>query len=152
MWPWPTPPCASARRGDRRAGRRRAGRVHAPGVRDPEAASHDLIEALMLAYIPADAVAGVLGGSGIKPVVLGALVGAPAYLNGYAAVPLVDALLAQGMAPGAAMSFVLAGGVSCIPAAVAVWALVKPRVFAAYIGIALAGSLIAGLVWGALAI
>ena len=63
---------------------------------------------------------------------LGALVGAPAYLNGYAAVPLIDALLTQGMAPGAAMSFVIAGGVSCIPAAIAVWALVKPRVFAAY--------------------
>ena len=111
-----------------------------------------MIEALMLAYIPAEAVASVLGGEGIKPVILGALVGAPAYLNGYAAVPLVDALLAQGMAPGAAMSFVLAGGVSCIPAAIAVWALVKPRIFAAYLGIALIGSLIAGLVWGMLVI
>lgn len=110
-----------------------------------------MIEALMLEYIPAETVAGVLGGEGIKPVVLGALVGAPAYLNGYAAVPLVDALLAQGMAPGAAMSFVLAGGVSCIPAAVAVWALVKPRVFMAYLGIAFVGSLTAGLVWGVIA-
>lgn len=111
-----------------------------------------MIEALMLAYIPAETIATVLGGQGIWPVFLGALVGAPAYLNGYAAVPLVDALLAQGMAPGAAMSFMLAGGVSCIPAAVAVWALVKPRVFAAYLGIAMAGSLLAGLVWGFLAI
>ncbi|MBT8416640.1 MAG: permease [Silicimonas sp.] len=107
-----------------------------------------MIEALMLAYIPAETIATVLGGQGVWPVVLGALVGAPAYLNGYAAVPLVDALLAQGMANGAAMSFMLAGGVSCIPAAVAVWALVKPRVFAAYIGIAFAGSLMAGLAWG----
>ena len=110
-----------------------------------------MIEALMLAYVPAEVIAGVLGGAGVMPVVLGALVGAPAYLNGYAAVPLVDALLAQGMAPGAAMSFVLAGGVSCIPAAVAVWALVKPRVFFAYLSIALVGSLIAGLIWGAIA-
>lgn len=110
-----------------------------------------MLEALMLAYVPAESIAGVLGGEGIKPVVLGALVGAPAYLNGYAAVPLVDALLSQGMAPGAAMSFVLAGGVSCIPAAVAVWALVKPRVFGAYLGIAFVGSLIAGLIWGVLA-
>lgn len=110
-----------------------------------------MIEALMLAYVPAETIASVLGGEGLKPVFLGALVGAPAYLNGYAAVPLVDALLAQGMAPGAAMSFVLAGGVSCIPAAIAVWALVKPRVFAAYLGIALVGSLAAGLVWGTIA-
>lgn len=110
-----------------------------------------MIESLMLAYIPAEVIASVLGGQGLWPVVLGALVGAPAYLNGYAAVPLVDALLAQGMAPGAAMSFMLAGGVSCIPAAVAVWALVKPRVFGAYLGIATVGSLLAGLAWGVLA-
>ncbi len=110
-----------------------------------------MFEALMLAYVPAEMIAGVLGGEGLRPIFLGALVGAPAYLNGYAAVPLVDALLEQGMAPGAAMSFVLAGGVSCIPAAIAVWALVKPRVFAAYIGIAIIGALLAGLTWGAIA-
>lgn len=106
-----------------------------------------MIEALMLAYVPAEAISSVLGGDGFQPVILGALVGAPAYVNGYAAIPLVDALLAQGMAPGAAMSFVIAGGVSCVPAAVAVWALVKPRVFVAYLSIAFVGSLLAGLAW-----
>lgn len=110
-----------------------------------------LIESLMLEYVPAELIAGFLGGSGLKPILLGALVGAPAYLNGYAAVPLVQALLEQGMSNGAAMSFVIAGGVSCIPAAVAVWALVKPRVFAAYLGIAVTGAVIAGTIWGAVA-
>ncbi len=110
-----------------------------------------LIEALMLRYVPAELIADLLGGPGAWPVLLGALVGAPAYLNGYAAVPLVDALLAQGMAEGAAMSFVIAGGVSSIPAALAVWALVKPRVFAAYLGIALLGAVLAGFTWGAMA-
>lgn len=106
-----------------------------------------LIESLMLTYVPADWIAGVLGGEGFMPILLGAVVGAPAYLNGYAAVQLVDGLLSQGMAPGAAMSFVIAGGVTCIPAAVAVWALVKPRVFAAYVGLAVVGALMAGSVW-----
>jgi uncharacterized membrane protein YraQ (UPF0718 family) len=110
-----------------------------------------MIEALMLAYIPASLIASVLGGEGLQPIALGALIGMPAYLNGYAAVPLVQALLSQGMVQGAAMAFVLAGGVSCIPAAIAVWALVKPRVFAAYLGIALTGSFIAGIIWGAVA-
>jgi uncharacterized membrane protein YraQ (UPF0718 family) len=110
-----------------------------------------VIEALMLHYVPAEWIAGVLGGTGVMPILLGALVGAPAYLNGYAAVPLVDALLAQGMTQGAAMSFVIAGGVSCIPAAIAVWALVKPRVFAAYLGFALVGAIIAGMLWQAIA-
>ncbi len=110
-----------------------------------------MIEALMLAYVPAELIATVLGGEGLRPIALGALIGMPAYLNGYAAVPLVEALLTQGMVQGAAMAFVLAGGVSCIPAAVAVWALVKPRVFMAYLGIALTGSFIAGLVWSFIA-
>ena len=110
-----------------------------------------VIEALMLNYVPAELIASVLGGSGIKPILMGALVGAPAYLNGYAAVPLVDALLAQGMTQGAAMSFVISGGVSCIPAAIAVWALVKPRVFAAYLGFAITGAVIAGAIWQAVA-
>jgi len=74
-----------------------------------------------------------------------------AYLNGYAAVGLLGGLIEQGMAQGAAMAFVLAGGVSCIPAAIAVWALVKPRVFAAYLGIAFVGSIIAGLTWNVIA-
>ena len=65
------------------------------------------IEALMLEYIPAEMVASVLGGEGFGSIILGALVGAPAYLNGYAAVPLVDALLEQGMSNGAAMSLSL---------------------------------------------
>ncbi|MCG6901480.1 MAG: permease [Rhodobacter sp.] len=110
-----------------------------------------MIEALMLKYIPAEMVAQVLGGAGLMPILLGALVGAPAYLNGYAAVPMIDALLDQGMSNGAAMSFVIAGGVSCIPAAIAVWALVKPRVFLAYLGIAFTGSVLAGITWGLVA-
>lgn len=110
-----------------------------------------VIESLMLEYVPADMIASLLGGNGIGTIFLGALVGAPAYLNGYAAVPLVDALLAQGMSDGAAMSFVLAGGVSSIPAAIAVWALVKPRVFAAYLGLAVTGAVMAGLAWQAIA-
>ncbi|SPF75709.1 Putative two-component membrane permease complex subunit SMU_747c [Aliiroseovarius pelagivivens] len=110
-----------------------------------------MIEALMLRYIPAELIAQVLGGTGLGPILLGAIVGAPAYLNGYAAVPLVDALLEQGMSNGAAMAFVIAGGISSIPAAVAVWALVKPRVFAAYLGIAVVGAVLAGISWNAIA-
>ena len=110
-----------------------------------------VIEALMLRHVPADWIASALGGQGVGTILLGALVGAPAYLNGYAAVPLVDALIQQGMSAGAAMSFMLAGGVSCIPAAIAVWALVKPRVFFGYIAYGVIGATVAGLIWQMLA-
>ena len=110
-----------------------------------------VIEALMTRHIPADWIAGALGGDGPGTILLAALVGGPAYLNGYAAPALLAGLVDQGMSQGAAMAFVIAGGVSCIPAAIAVWALVRPRVFAGYIGLAVLGSLVAGLTWGALA-
>lgn len=110
-----------------------------------------LIEALMVRHLPAEFIAGVLGGDGVGPVILGALVGAPAYLNGYAAVPLIASLVEQGMTQGAAMAFVIAGGVSSIPAAIAVWALVRPRVFAAYLGFAISGAILAGVLWQAVA-
>ncbi|MEM9974892.1 MAG: permease [Pseudomonadota bacterium] len=110
-----------------------------------------LLEVLMIRYIPAETVATLVGGTGPGPVIVAALVGAPAYLNGYAAVPLVAGLIEQGMSPGAGMAFVIAGGVSSIPAAVAVWALVKPRVFAAYLSLGITGAIAAGLTWGAIA-
>ena len=108
-----------------------------------------LLESLMLAYVPAEAVAGLLGGEGLAPIALATLVGVPAYLNGYAALPLVSGLLEQGMAPGAGLAFLVAGGVSSIPAAIAVWALAKREVFALYLGFAFAGSLAAGLIFQA---
>ena len=110
-----------------------------------------LIESIMVRFVPAQWIAGVLGGEGIGPIILGALIGGPTYLNGYAAAPLVGGLIEQGMSQGAAMSFMMAGSVSCIPAAIAVWALVKPKVFGAYIFFGFTGSLIAGLVWAAVA-
>src|SRR6056297_2314965 len=110
-----------------------------------------LLQALLIRYVPAELVAQLIGGDGVGPVLLATLVGAPAYLNGYAAVPLLSGLLDQGMNPGAAMAFVIAGGVSCIPAAIAVWALVKPRVFAAYLGFAVVGAFSAGMIWSAIA-
>ena len=109
-----------------------------------------LLESLMLAYVPAEAVAGALGGGGWLTVVVASLVGVPAYLNGYAALPLVAGLIDQGMAPGAGMAFLIAGGVSSIPAAIAVFVLARLPVFLAYLGFALLGSVLAGLTYGAL--
>ncbi|MEM7440507.1 MAG: permease [Pseudomonadota bacterium] len=110
-----------------------------------------LIEALMVFYVPAQWIAQFLGGDGLGTIALGALIGGPAYLNGYAAAPLVGGLIDQGMSQGAAMSFMMAGSVSCIPAAIAVWAIVKWRVFAVYLTLGFVASLSAGLIWAAVA-
>jgi uncharacterized membrane protein YraQ (UPF0718 family) len=106
-----------------------------------------LLESLMLAYVPADWIGGLLGGDGLAPVVTATLVGVPAYLNGYAALPLVAGLIEQGMAPGAGLAFLVAGGVTSVPAAIAVFALVRLRVFVLYLVFALVGSFAAGLLF-----
>lgn len=104
-----------------------------------------LLEAIMVAYVPAEMIAGVVGGDGIGSILIGALVGAPAYLNGYAAPPLVAGLMAQGMGAGAAMAFIMAGAITCVPAMAAVWALVRPGVFACYVALGMVGAIIAGI-------
>ena len=103
------------------------------------------LESLMLAYVPAETVSAAIGGDGWLTVLGATLVGVPAYLNGYAALPLVGGLIEQGMAPGAGMAFLIAGGVSSVPAALAVWALARWPVFLAYLGFAFAGAFAFGL-------
>lgn len=104
-----------------------------------------LLESLMLAYLPADLVGRFAGGDAWWAVPAAVAIGIPAYLNGYAAIPTVDALIGMGMAPGAGLAFMLAGGVTSIPAAMAVWALVRARVFWLYAVLGLVGALTAGL-------
>ncbi|WP_170407589.1 permease [Ruegeria arenilitoris] len=106
-----------------------------------------VLEALLVSYVPADLIARVVGGEGVVPIVVAALVGMPAYLNSYVAPPLLAGLTEQGMSAGAAMSFMVAGAVSSIPAMAAVWSLVKPRVFATYLGLGITGAIIAGIIF-----
>lgn len=108
-----------------------------------------LLESLMIAFVPAEWIASALGGEGITPIITATFIGVPAYLNGYAALPLVSGLIEQGMAPGAGLAFLIAGGVTSLPAAIAVFALVKRPVFALYIVLALTGSLLSGLLFQA---
>ncbi len=103
-----------------------------------------VIESLMIAYVPAEAIGGLLGSENWYSVPLAVLAGVPAYLNGYAAIPTVGGLMDLGMSESAALAFMTAGGVTSIPAAVAVFALVKTRVFVWYLALALAGSTMAG--------
>ncbi len=78
-------------------------------------------------------------------------VGAPAYLDGYAALPLTRGLIDHGMSQGAAMAFLVSGGVVSIWGAMAIFPVLKPKPFLLYLGLAVAGSLTAGWVFEAVA-
>lgn len=108
------------------------------------------LEALLVTYVPASVIVGLVGGDGVGPIIIAALVGMPAYLNSYVAPPMLSGLVAQGMSNGAAMSFMIAGAVSSVPAMAAVWSLVQPRVFATYLGLGIFGAILTGIIFGAI--
>jgi len=106
-----------------------------------------VLEALLVHYVPADLIATLVGGEGVLPIAIAALVGMPAYLNSYVAPPLLAGLIDQGMSNGAAMSFMVAGAVSSIPAMLAVWSLVKPQVFATFLALGISGAIVSGVLF-----
>ncbi len=110
-----------------------------------------VVESLMVAYVPDDLVAGIAGDGGFLSILGATLVGIPSYLNGNAALPLVAGLMDKGMAPGAAMAFLIGGGVTSIPAALAVWAVASRQVFVAYLAFAILGAVLAGIAFQAAA-
>ena len=77
---------------------------------------------------------------------LAAIVGAPMYLDGYAALPLVRGLMEKGMSFGAALALMISGAAVSLYVAVAVAAIVRIRVFALYVAIAMSGACAAGYV------
>ena len=109
-----------------------------------------LLEGLLRQVLPAELVAEAVGRGNAWVIPLAVLLGAPIYLDGYAALPLVRGLMDMGMSPGAAMAFLIAGGVTSLYASVAVYALVRPPVFGWYVLLAVILSLAAGYSWQAL--
>ncbi len=104
-----------------------------------------LIESLMVAYIPPEFVGNYLGANSEWWLIpTAAAVGVPAYLNGYAAIPMVGGLVDMGMSLPGALTFMIAGGVSSLPASMAVFALVKRNLFIWYLVLGFAGSIFAG--------
>lgn len=107
------------------------------------------LESLMVAHIPADWIASTLGTGAWWTVPAAALAGVPAYLNGYAAIPLVASLMDMGLGGGAALAFMVAGGVTSAPAALAVFAVVRAPVFGLYLALAFVGSVLVGYSYAA---
>lgn len=104
-----------------------------------------VMEALILAYVPQETIAGTLGDGNPLAVPMAALIGAPIYLTEVATLPIVSGLLQSGMSPGAAIAFLIAGPATTVPAMAAVWTLVRPRVFVLYVGIVALGAAALGI-------
>jgi uncharacterized protein len=101
------------------------------------------IESIMTAWLPPSVIAKWLG-TGPFAIPLAVLIGVPIYINGLAAVPFVGGLIQLGMSPAAGLAFMLSTTATGFAAMTAVWALVRPKVFALYLGFAMLGALVSG--------
>ncbi len=95
-------------------------------------------------YLPEDSLSAFVGRDNPFAVPVAAIVGAPLYLDGYAALPFVRGLMDRGMADGAAMAFLIAGGIISAWAAIPVFALFRLPVFLGYVFMAVVGSMLSG--------
>jgi uncharacterized membrane protein YraQ (UPF0718 family) len=105
------------------------------------------LSALIQLYVPKDWVAGLLGSQNPWAIPLAALLGVPAYTSNLTALPMMSGLLAQGMAPAAALAFLIAGPTTTLPAMAAVWGLASRRVFALYVSFSLLGAVVLGYLY-----
>ncbi len=94
-----------------------------------------------------EALSAYVGSDSWWAVPLAVFVGAPAYLDGYAALPLTRGLIEHGMSQGAAMAFLVSGGVVSIWGAMAIFPVLRLKPFLLYLGLAVVGSLASGWIF-----
>ena len=101
-------------------------------------------EYLMQQYLEPDALSKYVGKQSAWAIPLAVFVGSPAYLDGYAALPLTRGLIDHGMSLGAAMAFLVSGSVVSIWGAMAIFPVLKLKPFFLYLFFAFFGSLASG--------
>ena len=104
-----------------------------------------LITALINFYLPDDIISLIVRGNSTIQVLLATIIGIPVYTSNITALPLVGGLIELGLNKGAALSFLIAGATTTLPAMVAVWGIAKKRIFLLYITFVLSGALLAGI-------
>ncbi|MER8705127.1 permease [Mesorhizobium sp. M1088] len=107
-------------------------------------------EFLLRDLLPSHLLTTYVGKDSPYAIPLAVLVGAPMYLDGLAALPLVRGLLDLGMSPGAAMALLVSGGAVSIWGVLAVALVLRPSTIALFVALAVSGSLVIGYVFQAL--
>jgi uncharacterized membrane protein YraQ (UPF0718 family) len=98
--------------------------------------------------VPGRWIFALFGSGGWLQILLASLLGVPLYACGGGTIPLVQALLEQGMAPGAALAFLVAGPATRITPLMALATIMRPAFVAAYITLLVLYSVVAGIFYG----
>lgn len=104
------------------------------------------LEALIVFYVP-DAFIQKLFGSGTLSIAKATLIGIPLYTTNLSALGIVSGLIAKGLSEGAALSFLIAGATTTIPAMAAVYKIVERKIFFLYLILATMSAFLSGLTY-----
>jgi hypothetical protein len=104
-----------------------------------------VLAALLQTLVPAGWTSSLLGAGHWYGILLAGALGVPFYACGGGAVPVVAGLLAQGMSPGAALAFFLAGPATRLTALTALGTLLNRRALVGYVAYVVAGATLAGI-------
>ena len=98
-------------------------------------------------YVPAEALARLMGRDAWWSVPAAVVIGVPLYANAAGMVPVVQALLAKGAALGTALAFMMAVIGLSLPEAIILRKVLKPRLLGLFFGIVAGGIVLIGFVF-----
>jgi len=110
-----------------------------------------LLQVAMEMLVPMEFIRVLAGSPGAASLFKAALLGAPLPAHQVPVVPLTRGLLDLGMDPGAAVTFLVAGPVTSIPALLVLWKVFEKRLFTVYLSLCLLGAIAAGAIFRAVA-
>ena len=108
------------------------------------------IGAAVHGYVPADFLAGIAGKDNPLAVPIAVLIGVPLYSNAAGTLPIVQALMAKGMAAGTALALMMSITALSLPEMVILRKVMKPKLIAVFAGILAVSFVLVGLLFNAL--
>jgi len=95
-------------------------------------------------FVPADALAGVMGAEAWWSVPVAVVLGVPLYSNAAGVIPVVQALMAKGAALGTVLAFMMAVVALSLPEMIILRRVLKPRLIATFVGVVATGIILIG--------
>jgi len=103
-----------------------------------------VIEAILVTLVPMSWIVALVGQDSFLSIIMAALVGLPLPVNQIPAIPILAGLLQKGIDQGAALTFLMAGPVSSLPAMIALTGMFRPRVVGVFLMATLGLSMLLG--------
>ncbi len=110
-----------------------------------------VLEAIIVTLVPMSWITVLAGQKSVGSVLVAAVVGLPLPTNQIPIIPILAGLLERGMDRGAALTLLMAGPVSSIPAIIALFGMFRKRVVLTYLAVSLSLSVLLGWLYQLLA-